>query len=248
MKKLLSILFILFCVNSLFAEKVYLLSDGHTFFHFSDDFSEFKYTNLDSYGIFSKTFKIIREENNKISFWLFNNEKYVYLCGNDYFILLNRTGSLTFIKDYSDYWIKNTEIVTMPEVSSYKKEKSVRYDEVNLLYIDFNPWISDSDNSGINESIVVKSDKSFNQFRIINGYVDIDNSDLFEKYNRVKALKVFDEDDYLIREYQIKDNSAIQSFKLPNSYNYVRFEISEIYDGTEYDDVAVTSLQMFAQN
>ena len=66
------------------------------------------------------------------------------------------------------------------EASSWKNIGINRYDEFNLLYLNFSPWISESDNSGIEEYITIDAQKTFSSFRIINGFIDIDNPQYFE--------------------------------------------------------------------
>ena len=61
MKKIFLIVFLLFQISFLFAEKEYLSSDGYFLYFFSDDFTEYKYTTLDDYGNFSETKKFKRK-------------------------------------------------------------------------------------------------------------------------------------------------------------------------------------------
>lgn len=64
MKKVFLIVFLLFQISFLFAEKEYLSSDGYFLYFFSDDFTEYKYTTLDDYGNFSETKKIQKKVSN----------------------------------------------------------------------------------------------------------------------------------------------------------------------------------------
>ncbi len=244
MKKILILLLLLIHTCFLFAEEEYLSSDGHYFYFFTDDFSEFKYTSLDEYGSFSDTVKISHKEENGITIWSIDNQDYVLLKAEQYFILLNTDKVFKFVKDYSEYW-QNSEKVATYEASSSKRIGINHFDEFNLLYISFQPWISNSDNSGIDEYIIVDAQKTFSSFRIINGFVDIDNPKNFEQYNKVKELSVFDMNNNVLGKYKIENNSTIQSFSLPGNFTTVKFLITDIYDGTKYDDVAITTLQCY---
>ena len=158
---------------------------------------------------------------------------------------MNHENTFQFIKSYDDYWFNEIEVTADYEASTWKKKGINRYDEFNLLYLSFSPWISESDNSGIEEYITIDAQKTFSSFRIINGFVDIDNPKNFEQYNKVKELSVFDMNNNLLGKYKIEDNSTIQSFSLPGNFTTVKFLITDIYDGTKYDDVAITTLQCY---
>ena len=243
-KKIIIGLFIIFQVFFLYAEKEYLSTDGYYFYYFADDFSEFKYTTLDEYGIFSDVSKISCKNKNGITFWTINNKDYILFMGERFFILMNNENNYKFIKDYSDNYT-NTEKVAIYEASSYKRIGINHYDEFNLLYINFQPWISDSDNTGIDEYIIIETQTNFSSFRIINGFIDFNNPQYFEEFNKVKELSVFDMNNNLIGKYKIENNSTIQSFYLPGKFTKIKFIISEIYEGTKYDDIAITTLQCY---
>ena len=245
MKKVFLIVLLLFQISLLFAEKEYLSSDGYFLYFFSDDFTEYKYTTLYDYGNFSETKKIQKKVSNGITIWTIGNKDYVLFQSENYFILMNHENTFKFIKSYDDYWFKEIEVMAEYEASTWKKKGINRYDEFNLLYLSFSPWISESDNSGIEEYITIDAQKTFSSFRIINGFIDLDNPQHFEEYNKVKELSVFDINNNLIGNYKIENNSTIQSFNLPGKFNYVKFIITDIYEGTKYDDVAITTLQCY---
>ena len=245
MKKVFLIILLLFQISLLFAEKEYQSSDGYFLYYFSDDFTEFKYTTLDDYGIFSNIKKIQKKVSNGITIWTIGNNDYVLFQSENYFILMNHEKTFKFVKSYEDYWLKKIEVMGDYEASTWKNKGINRYDEFNLLYISFSPWISESDNSGIEEYITIDAQKTFSSFRIINGFIDIDNPQYFEEYNKVKELSVFDMNENLIGKYKIENNSTIQSFNLPGKFTYVKFLITDIYEGTKYDDVAITTLQCY---
>ncbi len=245
MKKVFLIILLLFQISLLFAEKKYLSSDGYFLYFFSDDFTKYKYTTKDDFGNFSETIKIQKKDLNGITIWTIGNKDYVLFQSENYFILMNHEKTFKFVKSYEDYWLKEIEVMADYEASTWKNKGINRYDEFNLLYISFSPWISESDNSGIEEYITINAQKTFSSFRIINGFIDLDNPQHFEEYNKVKELSVFDINNNLIGNYKIENNSTIQSFNLPGKFNYVKFIITDIYEGTKYDDVAITTLQCY---
>ena len=79
---------------------------------------------------------------------------------------------------------------------------------------------------------------------IFPSFVPFDNPDNFEKYNRVKTIKAYDENNNLIGTFNLKDDCSIQTFSLDAKVSFVRFEIAELYEGTLFSDVAITLLQM----
>ena len=245
MKKVFLIILLLFQISLLFAEKKYLSSDGYFLYFFSDDFTEYKYTTKDDFGNFSETIKIQKKDLNGITIWTIGNKDYVLFQSENYFKLQNHENTFIFFKSYDGYWSKEIEVMADYEASSWKNIGINRYDEFNLLYLNFSPWISESDNSGIEEYITIDAQKTFSSFRIINGFIDIDNPQYFEEYNKVKELSVFDMNENLIGKYKIENNSTIQSFNLPGKFTYVKFSITDIYEGTKYDDVAITTLQCY---
>ena len=68
---------------------------------------------------------------------------------------------------------------------------------------------------------------------------------LKDTYNKVKELSAFDMNNNLIGKYKIENNSTIQSFNLPGKFTKIKFIISDIYEGTKYDDIAITTLQCY---
>ena len=61
----------------------------------------------------------------------------------------------------------------------------------------------------------------------------------------MELLDVVDENNNLIGKYKIENNSTIQSFNLPGEFTKIKFLITDIYEGTKYDDVAITTLQCY---
>ena len=246
MRKVSIFILLTILVSPIFSENLFLGSEGYYYYHFSDDFSEYTVSTIDD-EIPSNKIPVQQLDKNGIKIWKMDNKnEYVMLSANNYFILLNYDKLFTFIKSYDEYWNKESEVVAFYEATSEKKSGSKRYDAYNLLYYSFDPWISDSI-SDENEKIIIESQKEFTSFRIVNGYVDLNNPKLFTDYSRVKEVKVYDRNQKLLGTYTIKNDSTIQSFKLPAKTDYIEIEISEIYDGEKFDDIAITVLQCYGK-
>ena len=246
MKKLsiLSALFISIFATNIYAEKIYLSSDGYYTYHFADDFSEYKYLDSETKE-FSEVVNVQKADKNGIEVWKIASNEYVMLAAKNYFLLQDYQDLFIFIKDYEDYWQNEPEVSAFYEASSEKKSGSKKFSALNLLYFSFEPWISDADDSGIGETIKVESEIEFDQFRIVNGYVDLKKTKSFSEYGRAKTLKVYDKSDKLLGTFEVKDVCSIQEFKLPSKTNSVKIEIADVYKGSKNDDVAISVLQCY---
>ena len=225
MKKSFIIFLLVILVSPIYSENLYLGSEGYYFYHFDDDFSEYTVSTIDDETLSDKISVQITEKNS-INIWKINNkDEYVMLSASNYFILLNSTRVIKLIKDYKDFWSNNIEVTAFYETTSEKWIGSKKYDAYNLLYFNFDPWISDSINDE-NEKLVIESQNDFTSFRIVNGYVDLNNPKLFTDYGKVKKVKVYDRNQKLLGMYEIKNDCTIQSFKLPEKTNYIAIEYS----------------------
>lgn len=228
-----------------FAQNIYVSSDGYFFYNFSDDFSEYTLSTLENP---EKTFnKITCFEKSSISFWKLDETEYVKFQADDYFVLKNEEKQFVFVKDgkLNEYWQKNRETAGIYQASSEKRMFNQIYDVYNLLYFTFTPWIPNSENYGIGETISFESTKNIKSFRIINGFVDINNPSNFEKYGKAKKINVYSKDKTLLATFDIENNANIQTFILPFEVSYLTLEIVEVYKGTENKNLAITTLQFF---
>lgn len=121
-----------------------------------------------------------------------------------------------------------------------------------------NAWAEGAEDSGIGEyielehtclvgSLDYKTDIGFTELCIVNGYAVTEKG--WEENNRVKALKLYFKGEYVATVIledtilpQYIDISSL-GLKVENgeSANF-RFEISEVYRGTKYDDTCITGL------
>ena len=252
MKKLIIFFVVLFQIISIFAQQKYTSADGAYGYEFSDDFSMMQSRQIDLDGAIENTdntdrkpTEITQFKKGLIPFWEIANYEYIYLESEYYFILQNKEKQYIFVKEgkWSEYW-NHQSLTGIYEATSEQKDFINNYEVFNLSLNNLDCWISNSQNSGINESIVIETISKNSTFRIVNGFVDFDNPDNFEKYNRVKTIKAYDENNNLIGTFNLKDDCSIQTFSLDAKVSFVRFEIAELYEGTLFSDVAITLLQM----
>lgn len=245
MKKKLLTLIILLHTVFLFSQNLYVSSDGIFIYNFNEDFTKYACSSFDEpENVFSER-EVLQEEDSGINFWTVEEVKYIFLKADDYFILRNNDKQFTFVKDFDQYWQDSRERIGFYEATSEKKIQRTRYDAYNLLYLNFEPWISDSEYGGIEDSITIETEKNFKKFRIINGYVNFDFPEYFQEFNRASLLFAYDEENNFIDYFEIDDSSEIQTFEFEEELSYVRFEIEEVYEGTVYDDTAITLIQCF---
>lgn len=245
MKKKVVILLVILQTASLFSQNKYISSDGIFIYDFNEDYTKYECSAYDDPEYFFSEREVIQEEDSGIVFWTIEDVKYVLLRADDYFILRNNDKQFTFVKDFEDYWQSSREKLGFYEATSEKKIQRTRYDAYNLLYLNFEPWISDSEYGGIEDSITIETEKDFKKFRIINGYVNYDFPEYFQEFNRASLLFAYDEENNFIDYFEIEDSSEIQTFEFEEELSYVRFEIEDVYEGTVYDDTAITLIQCF---
>lgn len=245
MKKKLVVLLLVLYACFLFAQNKYVSSDGIFIYNFNEDYTSYDCAAFDEPENYFSTREIIHEEDNGITFWTIEEVRYILLMADDYFILRNNDKQFTFVKDFDDYWQNIREKIGFYEATSEKRIQRTRYDAYNLMYLNFEPWVSNSEYGGIEDSIIIETEKDFTKFRIANGFITYDYPEYYQQFNRVCLLFAYDENNKFIDYYEINDDSSIQTFEFPEPISYVRFEIEDIYEGTTYDDSAITLLQCF---
>ena len=235
---------VLFFAVNMYAEKIYVSSDGYYTYHFADDFSEYKYLDPET-NTFSEVESVQKSEKNGIEVWKIAGNEYVMLAAKNYFLMQDYQDLFIFVKNYDDYWKNEPEVSAYYEASSEKKSGSKQFEALNLLYFSFEPWISNSDKAGVGESIKIESEIEFDQFRIVNGFIDLKKPKNYSEYGRAKTLKVYDKNNTSLGTFEIKDVSSIQEFKLPSKTKSIKIEIADTYKGEKYNEVAISVLQCY---
>ena len=241
MKKIyISILFFVSC-SFLFCEKIYISSDGYFIYRFSDDFSKMETSTIEDPNTSSS--QIIQYEENSIQFWQVGNIKYVKFDFDFYFTLVNEEKSYVLIEreKYNEYWNRTREKTGIYKASSEGKIGRQKYDAHNLLYLSFAPWLSDT--AEIGEWITFEGFHEVNSICIINGFVDVNSPEKFEKYGKVKKMNVYDEEGNCIDSFDVENTYEVQRFELSKTLSFVKIEIVDIYEGTEFSNLAITMMQ-----
>ena len=150
--------------------------------------------------------------------------------------------------------------ISIKTSSTLKSKSGKKYSSQNLTS-DLNfgheifTWIEGSKGNGIGETITVKVNsitasyedyEIYNEFFIVNGYAK--NNKTWTENNRIKTLKVL-RNSKEIAVITLKDSPNLQGFKLDTLMKNrlavgekLIFEILEVYDGSKYNDTALTFL------
>jgi hypothetical protein len=132
------------------------------------------------------------------------------------------------------------------KASSFLIENNIRYTADNLrMSIKDGPWVEGVSGDGIGEFIEIdyKTDiKEINGIVISNGFVSVNNPDLFLKNNRVKKILIEGDDGRFRNEYEILDTPNLQTIHFPISISKIKITILDIYKGTTWDDTCINMI------
>jgi hypothetical protein len=154
------------------------------------------------------------------------------------------------ITDFGCSWYCGGRVDKVTSDSWLKETGSNNYKPDNIH--DFNlltAWIPDTTNGVIGKKISFHFEPlspRVNEILIYNGYIK--NYDLFKANSRVKKFQFYIDGRYYAT-LDLADTTAQQSFKIPptqskdkNTDLILTFEITEIYKGDKYLDVAVSEI------
>jgi|BioPla2DNA2_1021312.scaffolds.fasta_scaffold34830_2 hypothetical protein len=161
---------------------------------------------------------------------------------------------------YNDRKINNPFLygVTIDTASDFVQEK-IGEEEISFLPIrwgfNYHPWAVSKYSSPKSitftcslPSYIERFSNTVNDIEyliISNGFVFPKQDNLYQKNARAKTIKI--SYDKYEKTYTLADTADYQKLKLPkkiNLYNdtLVRLEILDVYDGTDYDDIVISSL------
>lgn len=186
-----------------------------------------------------------KEENFGLSYTYKNNIKQGLLLKNGRFCLYYN-GEKTipsFMGFDEDATHKNFVEAKSIKASSHLTEPSVDYKAENLLSLELKkPWVEGVKGQGIDEFLEFNKNTATGMY-LVNGFVSIDRSDLFEKNSRVKVLSVESKDGKEKFEELLFDTAKPQFIDLSRfSSETIRLVIKEVYPGTLYDDTCIAGI------
>lgn len=133
--------------------------------------------------------------------------------------------------------------------SELKPQDKKTYGAKNVHDFDlFTVWAEGVDGYGIGEYLEYHidplGDLAITEIEIINGYIK--SEDLWKANSRVKKIKVW-KDDKPFAILLLEDAQQVQVFNIGNislgKGTKLKFEILEVYKGSQYDDVVITEIE-----
>ena len=113
-------------------------------------------------------------------------------------------------------------------------------------YIDYDsltpPWVEGKDDYGIGEYLDMEFKWPSDEMQILNGFVDFNRMDLYEKNSRVKTVLIESENPKFSKEYQLDDLVRYTLISLPQKTQKIRMTIKDVYPGTKYKDTCLSSI------
>lgn len=218
---------------------------------------------------------ILIRTTNKFKFKKVTEGKFSYLdTENVRFLILNSENNLIKVivntKDNSSYWgiattspfvkigsnirrnwigilNESMDVVNVSSALSEKIGKNVQlYNGKGPTAFGLNPWVESVPGNGIGEWIEKETTFNIDKILIINGFVRPNRPDLFNKNNRIKKLKVLSEGKQW--GFDLKDLPDPQILNLPEKITgKIRLEIVETYNGTQYQDTALSAFYFLFQ-
>jgi phosphate transport system substrate-binding protein len=136
--------------------------------------------------------------------------------------------------------------------SSALSNSQGHYPAANLVDKTWRSWAEGAKGGGIGESFTLTLHDSFKRrsismagFALKNGYGHLDH---YSKNNRVKSFKIYIDGKYT-ETIPIKDSISFEqyAFTEPVVCKTIRFEIDDVYPGTDYDDTCVAEIAVLTE-
>ena len=178
--------------------------------------------------------------------------EYIYKDGKKQGLLLKNSDFVIYYRndDSTPFFIgynpeKNKTVAEPGNLSSssFLKEPSVTYLPENLKVIKLKePWAEGAEGDGIGEYI--QFDRAGAEgVSLLNGYISMDRSDLYEKNGRVKELIVTGLKSGTTQEEYLLDSAKPQDISLKAFQDEtIRITIKSVYEGTKYTDTCISGL------
>lgn len=104
------------------------------------------------------------------------------------------------------------------------------------------PWMEGDGGDGVGQSVELLCDKAFSALNILNGYVNLQNPDLFRENGRAKSLLIEDLDNGVLYQMDLKDEICFSGIQLKRATTRVRLTITAVYSGSKHSDVCISAI------
>lgn len=104
------------------------------------------------------------------------------------------------------------------------------------------PWMEGVAGNGVGQTIHLSCDKAFAALNLLNGYVDLGNPSAFRENGRAKTMRIEDLDNGLVYQLELADEIAFTGIQLELPTRNVLLRITEVYEGTVYQDACISAI------
>jgi len=147
------------------------------------------------------------------------------------------------------------------DIIEYLPENMMRFfwtDETAfpIIHNDILPWVEGVSGSGIEEKLMVTFKGTYKKgtalyskgvsdnIVILNGYVDVNRTELYKQNNRLKTIRITSTDPSISfsMDYHFKDVVAFHEIIFPEFVSGIEITILDVYPGSKWDDTCVTTV------
>ncbi len=156
-----------------------------------------------------------------------------------------------------DEWIRNGNTILMSGLelegfapaktyrsSSFLTEGDIKYEASNLSSVKSdNPWVEGAAGDGTGEYLDLKWDHDISALVVVNGFISSERSELYEKNNRAKTIKIIFPNGTNIM-HTLADTPNPQIVNLGGTgVKEIYIEIVDVYPGSQWNDTCISMIQ-----
>ena len=180
----------------------------------------------------------------------FGLEKYTDKNNTELLLLKNENIAILYDKEESVSSFtgikNNNKILPIDKIksSSFLKEGKIEYSAENLKFLKLkNPWVEGVKGDGIGEYIQFNKKDASGLF-MLNGFISLNRSDLYEKNNRVEKITISGMTSKAKKEVLLLDTAKPQYIDLSDFSNNeeIKLVIQSVYKGSKYDDTCIAGI------
>ena len=130
------------------------------------------------------------------------------------------------------------------EASSFLKEGCIEYKPENLKTLKLkHPWVEGVKGNGEDEYIQLNKKNATGMY-LLNGYISLERSDLYEKNNRIEKIMLTGLSSKTEKEILLLDTAKPQYIDLKGfeDNEEIRLTIKSVYKGSKYDDTCFSGI------
>ena len=114
------------------------------------------------------------------------------------------------------------------------------------LFVQLPPWVEGVTGSGTGQTLHAEFWEPYGNVIILNGYVDLLNTQLYKENNRVKNMTIKGFDDSRKQVFSLSvilnDIPSFQKILFPMKVRFIDLTIDSVYQGSKYNDTCIRSV------